>query len=295
MQRIDTVSFYQQVQNKIAEYVENNIAHAFGITELADHVHLSYHHLTDLFRNMRNESLGHAITRTRLEKAAMLSAYTTLNLSEIADATGFSTKHSLSKAFTHHFGCSPGKVNNLLLRTDSINAVMDGITSETQYHYIVQSDFPFSYREQTLTGGLLAGYIWHHGKISPHDCKQSMPYLNDLLSMNRAGKAKRCIKAFDSVNFSALRSYREFYGVFTDELSFSASDFNGLVLPIRQGTYLVFDVPSGDREDIKHCITRFRENLVWYKKMFTLSDFYDFFLLHDGPDGGGEYYLYTGK
>jgi AraC-like DNA-binding protein len=295
MQRIDTAIFYQRLQYKIAEYVANNLPQAFGITDLSDHVHLSYHHLADVFRNMSGESLGNAITRAKLEKAAMLSTYTTLNLSEIADATGFSTKHSLSKAFTNHFGCSPGKANSLLLRTDSINAVVDGITSEAQYRYIVQSDFSFTYKERTLTSGLLAGYTCHLGALTPPGCKQSMPYLNELLSMTLTGKAKRCIKAFDSVNFTALHRYREFYGVFTEELTFRTSDFNGLILPVRKGTYLVFDVPGGDREDIKHYITRFRENLVWYKKMFTLSDFYDFFLLHDGPDGGGEYYLFTGR
>jgi AraC-like DNA-binding protein len=294
IQRTNTTLFYKRLQNKIASYVENNVPIPFGIGELADHVCLSYHHLADIFRSTCGESLGHYITRTKLEKAAMLGAYTGLNLSEIADATGFATKHSLSKAFTNHFGFSPGKAKGALLRTNSINAVMDGITSEAQYQYIVQSDFLFTCKERILTAGFLVGYTWDVGAMT-QDFTTSMPYLNDLLSMALTGKARRCIKAFDSVNFSALHGYREFYGVFTDGLHFSAHDFDGLILPVRKGTYLVFDVPGGDREDIKHCITRFRENLVWYKQMFTLSDFYDFFLLHSGPDGGGEYYLFTGR
>ncbi|MBT1712154.1 AraC family transcriptional regulator [Fulvivirgaceae bacterium PWU5] len=293
MQRTETAAYYQRLQNRVAEYVENNLTASFGIRELADYTHVSYYHLAEIFRSTYTESLGHYITRIKLERAAMLSAYTPLNLSEIADATGFATKHSLSKAFTNHFGFSPGKAKASVIRTDSINAVMDGITSETQYRHIVQSDFPFTFKQRTLTGGVLAGYTWHFGHASP-GYEASMPYLDDLLSMTIAGRARRCIKIFDSVNFTALRDYRLFYGIFAEDTSMLAPHFDGLALPIRRGTYLVFDVPAGHRDDIKHHITRFRESLVWYKQMFILRDFYDFFLLHDGPDNGGEYYLCTG-
>ncbi|MBT1690433.1 helix-turn-helix domain-containing protein [Dawidia soli] len=292
MHRTDTTAFYQRLQNKVAEYVENNLTASFGIGELAEYTHVSYHHLADVFRNTHAESLGHYITRIRLERAAMLSAYTPLNLSEIADATGFATKHSLSKAFTNHFGFSPGKAKTSLIRTNSINAVMDGITSEAHYRAIVQADFPFTFQERILTGGVLAGYTWHFGNTSPA-YERTMPYLDGLLSMTLSGQARRCMKIFDSVNFTALRDYRMFYGVFSEDPGAVASGFDGLTLSIRPGTYLVFDVPPGDRDDIKHHITRFREGLVWHKKMFMLHDFYDFFLLHDGPDNGGEYYLFA--
>lgn len=293
MLRTDTAAYYQRLHNKVAEYVENNLTASFGIGELADYTHVSYHHLADVFRNTQREPLGHYITRIKLERAAMLSAYTPLNLGEIADATGFATKHSLSKAFTNHFGFAPGKAKTFLLRTDSINAVMDGITSTAQYQYIVHSDFLFTFHEQRLAGGILAGYTWHFGNTSPA-YERTMPYLSDLLSMTVNGPARRCMRIFDSVNFTALSDYRMFYGVFTEDTRTLAPDFDGLILPIRPGNYLVFDVPPGDRDDIKHHITRFRESLVWYKKMFTLRDFYDFFLLHDGPDNGGAYFLFTG-
>ncbi len=294
MHRPDTTLFYKRLQNKLAEYVANNIATPFGIGELADHLHLSYHHLADVFRTTYGESLGHALTRTRLEKAAMLSAYTALNPGEIADATGFATRHSLSKAFTNHFGFSPGKAKNIILRTDSVNARLDGITSEAQYRHIVQADFSFTSHELTLGGGTLVGHLWPIGAMPPSRW-QSMPYLNDLLSLSLTEKASRCIKAFDSVNFAALRHYREFYGFFTEEPMSTLNDFDGLVLPVPPGKYQVFAIPAGDHEDIKHCITRFRENLVWHKKMFILSNFFDFILLHDEPGGGGEYYLFTGS
>jgi AraC-like DNA-binding protein len=292
MLRPDTAALYQRLQNKVAEYVENNLSASFGIGALADYTHVSYHHLADIFRHTHRESLGHYITRIKLERAAMLSAYTPLNLSEIADATGFATKHSLSKAFTGHFGFSPGKAKAMLIRTDSINAVMDGISSEAQYQHIVREDFSFTFQKRTLTGGVLAGYTWHFGDASPA-YERTMPYLDNLLAMTLAGQARRCMKIFDSVNFTAVRDYRMFYGVWADDARAIAPDFDGLTLSIRPGTYLVFDVPPGDRDDIKHHITRFRESLVWYKKIFTVHGFYDFFLLHDGPDNGGEYYLYT--
>jgi AraC-like DNA-binding protein len=294
MLRTDTAAHYHRLQNKVAEYVENNVSASFGIGALADYTHVSYHHLADIFRHMQAESLGHYITRVKLERAAMLSAYTPLNLSEIADATGFATKHSLSKAFTNHFGFAPGKAKTSLVRTSSINAVMDDITSEAQYRNILQADFAFTFRERILAGGVLAGYTWHFGNAS-REYERTMPYLDDLLSMTVAGQARRCLKIFDSVNFTALHHYRMFYGVFAEDASLLPPDFGGLILPIRHGRYLVFDVPAGDRDAIKHHITRFRESLVWYKKIFTLHDFYDFFLLHDGPDSGGEYYLFTGK
>lgn len=294
MQRSETIIAYRGLQHKLAAYLDNNIREPFGISQLAGHLNISYFHLTDIFQSMRGESLGRYITRTRLEKAAVLSAYSNLNLSEIADATGFATKYSLSKAFTYHFGYSAATAKKNILRTDSINAIMDGIASEAAYRSILQSDFSYTCTTQTLANAVLAGYTWQVG-ASPVQYEQSMPYLHDLLSISVNGKARRCIKAFDSVNFSPLHSYREFYGVLCDERSVNPADFDGMVLAVPCGTYLVFDVPAGNREIIKHSITYFRESLVWYKKMFTLGGFYDFFLLHDGPDAGGEYYLFTGS
>src|SRR5688572_17769991 len=104
-----TIQYYQVISNRIREYVETNIHADISLRRLSDHVFVSYDHLADLFEQTEQETMGSYIKRYRLEKAASLLCYTDLSLADIADKTGYSGKHALSKAFSQQFNHSPGR------------------------------------------------------------------------------------------------------------------------------------------------------------------------------------------
>lgn len=299
MQRKDTLQHHMRVLSRVDEYLAGDLSTAFGIGEVAAYAHASYHHLAEIFQNLRGESLGSYITRRRLERAAILSSYTKLNLSEIADKTGFATKHSLSKAFSQTFGMPPGRRrNNTLYRKDSPNILLDGITSEAQYESLLAMEFAFTCRRTRIEEGFLAGQIWRLGNnwnITPQSYEQSLRSLR--FSFGKPAH-RFCLQAYDSVNFTALRDFKAFYGVFVEEsdpAAFQQLNPECMIIPVKKGDYLVFDVPKGKQDEVKQYITLFRENLVWHKKIFTLHDFYDFFVFSDDHEAKtGEYFIYCG-
>src|SRR5688500_5268808 len=95
-----TIEYYQAIANRVNEYVEANIHTDISLQRLADHVFVSYYHFADIFEKTERESIGSYIKRYRLEKAATLLSYTDLSLAIIAEKTGYSGKHALSKAFS---------------------------------------------------------------------------------------------------------------------------------------------------------------------------------------------------
>lgn len=69
--------------------------------------------------------------------------------------------------------------------------------------------------------------------------------------------------------------------------------FNYMVIPLKTGTYIAFDVPAGTEDEVGVYITMCRENAIWHKRMYRLNNFFDFFLYsNDDPAKAGEYYMH---
>lgn len=276
-----------------------NIHTDISLQQLADHVFVSYYHLSDLFEQTAQESVGAYIKRYRLEKAASLLSYTDLSLADIADKTGYSGKHALSKAFSQQFNHSPGYFRKRpLFIKDSPNAIMDGIHSEQDYLTLLKKDFAFNYRIEALANHYT---ICRSLRLVPASDKKGFcynSYLDTVMNgFDKQWNGRFVIKPFDSLNFSPANRFNMHHGLFvTGETidGLSPADLQQyIVSPVKKGRYLVFDIPAGPMdENIKNYTTLFRENIIGYKKLFSPEDFFIFLLLSSAESKLGEFYMY---
>lgn len=299
LHKSSTIQYYQAISNRVHEYVETNIHTDISLQCLADHVFVSYYHLSDLFEQTEQETLGGYIKRYRLEKAASLLSYTDLSLAEIADKTGYSGKHALSKAFSQQFDHSPGRFRKRpLFIKDSPNAILDGIHSEQDYLTLLKKDFSFNYRIETLPDHYT---ICRSLRMVPAFYKGGFcynTYLDTVMNgFDKKWNGRFVIKPFDSLNFSPADRFNMHHGLFVtgeviDHLS-SVDLQQYIISPVKKGKYLVFDIPAGPiDENIKNYTTLFRENIIGYRKLFRPEDFFIFLLLSDDARKLGEFYMY---
>ncbi len=100
-------AFYKQKLNIIIEYIHNNLDRKIDIKTLAELSNLSLFHFHRISRALLGEPIGAYISRARLETAAKMIRYTSLDIESIAYNVGFETPSSLSKQFKARFGISP--------------------------------------------------------------------------------------------------------------------------------------------------------------------------------------------
>lgn len=300
-----TIQYYQAIANRVHEYVEANIHNDISLQRLADHVFVSYHHFTDIFEKTEQQSIGSYIKRYRIEKAATLLSYTDLSLAAIAEKTGYSGRHALSKAFSQRFNQSPGSFRKKpVFLKDSPNAIMDGIGSEHDYHALLKKDIPFNYRIDTvhnlftICSSLRMVPALYRGGFSYET------YLDKVKNgFDMQWRERLVIKPFDSLNFCTAALFSMHHGILVtgDEIDlFSATRPGYITSPVKEGTYLVFDIPAGSvDENIKNYTTYFRESIIGYKKLFRPSDFFSFLLLRSDECKLSEFFMYlqpaTGK
>nr|WP_294944206.1 helix-turn-helix domain-containing protein [uncultured Mucilaginibacter sp.] len=296
----DTLAYYQNILTRVDECLDYHTADPVGVAQIADSVNVSYHHLAEIFCALRGESLGAHIKRKKLERAITLYSYTALNLGQVADKTGFATKHSLSKSFSQYFNRSPAAVKKAsLYHKASTNILYDGITSASHYDALMQMDVDFSYREETLQGCYFTGTLTPVHALKLVNAIAYDDYVEQLVVDDACKNTTSFfIKAFDSVNFTPLKHYRMLSGMFhrqKTQAQLKAQYPQAFISPVKDGRYLVFKVPNGDLSNIKCHITLFRENIIRQKQLFVLNDFYDFFLFTNTPDALGDYYIYYGN
>jgi AraC-like DNA-binding protein len=80
---------------------------AFTVEELAASVHMSRSQLHRKLTALLGLSPGALIRAMRLQRAADLIRSGSLQLGQIAYATGFSDQANFSRSFKKHFGCTP--------------------------------------------------------------------------------------------------------------------------------------------------------------------------------------------
>jgi AraC-like DNA-binding protein len=294
-----TIQHYHTISNRIHEYVETNVHTDLSLQRLADHVCVSYYHITDIFAQAEQESIGSYIKRYRLDKAASLLWYTDLSLAHIAEKTGYSGKQALSKAFSQRFNQSAGSFRKKpVFLKNSPNAIMDGIHSEQDYLVLLKKNFSFNYRTErlhnryTICRSLRMVPGFYHGSFS------YTLYLEEVMNdFRQLCSGQLVVKPFDSLNFSPANRFAMHHGILVtgeavNHLS-PAQLQQYIISPVKAGMYLVFDIPAGPMDDnIKNYTTLFRENIIGYKKMFRPEDFFIFLLLSDDDSKLGEFYIY---
>jgi AraC-like DNA-binding protein len=264
----------------------------FGIEQLADQVHVSRHHLGDVFAAWEPEPVGAYLKRYRLEKAASLLQYTSLNLDDIAWRTGYSGKHALSKAFSLTFNMSPGALRKKTVYIEkAANMVMDGIRSEDEYLRILRKDVSYNPRivrlEEYWMISILVCYSDNPAALGHSYDDFIRSVLGDIAPLPGEDSI---IKFFDAPNFTAIHRFKAEHGILVTGQVVQPGPFEAY--PIRPGRYLVFDIRPGPAENIGQVITLIRENLIGYKKAFALTDFYAFYRFSRSQRQKGEYYIW---
>jgi AraC-like DNA-binding protein len=248
--------------------------------------------LGDIFAAGQGEPLGAYLKRYRLEKAASLLQYTSLNLDEIAWRTGYSGKHALSKAFSLAFQLSPGLLRKRPVYIENAaNMVMDGIRSEEEYHRILRKEVSYIPRIVRLGDywlvGVLVRYSDYPASLGPSYDDFIRSVLADIAPLPGEDSI---VKFFDAPNFTGIRRFKAEHGILVTGPVVQPGPFEAY--PLRPGRYLVFDIRPGPSENIGQVITLIRENLIGYKKTFTLTDFYAFYRFRRGQREQGEYYVW---
>lgn len=296
--KLSTIQYYHAITNRVHEYVEENIHTDISLQRLADHVFVSYYHFLDIFEKTEQQNIGSYIKRYRIEKAANLLSYTDLSLAIIAEKTGYSGKHALSKAFGQRFNQSPGSFRKKpVFLKNSPNAVMDGIHSEQDYYALLKKDIPFHYRIEALHNRFT---ICRSLRMVPAYYNSRFSYEAYLEEVKKGFEVKYSdqlvIKPFDSLNFSPVALFSMHHGILVtgNEIDhYITTRSNYIISPVKEGIYLVFDIPPGPvDEHIKNYTTFFRENIIGYKKLFRPEDFFSFLLLRNDKSKLGEFYMY---
>jgi AraC family transcriptional regulator len=97
----------KQRLEQVKLYIEENLAESINTRILADLGHYSYYHFDRIFSQDEGEPVWHLVKRLRLERAAYLLQFSSLSVADIAEAIGYASNASFTKAFTQYFNGSP--------------------------------------------------------------------------------------------------------------------------------------------------------------------------------------------
>jgi AraC family transcriptional regulator len=97
---------YLQSIYKIIYYIEQNYNDDLTLEELSKIAGFSKYHFHRIFKSIVGENLSDYIRRVRLSSTTM-KFKTNLNITQIAQTSGYETNASFSKAFKNHFGITP--------------------------------------------------------------------------------------------------------------------------------------------------------------------------------------------
>jgi AraC-like DNA-binding protein len=78
--------------------------------ELTKDTGFSSRHISHIMKQCTGLTLKETITKLKMERAVHLLSETTLTVSEVADALGYSDIYTFSKLFKRYYGYSPSKI-----------------------------------------------------------------------------------------------------------------------------------------------------------------------------------------
>lgn len=99
--------FIEQAEVVILEHISNE---QFGVSELADLMHMSRSNLLRKIKKQTELSASQFIRQVRLQKGMKLLEETELTVSEISYQVGFGNNSYFIKCFREHYGYAPGEV-----------------------------------------------------------------------------------------------------------------------------------------------------------------------------------------
>jgi len=98
---------HRQLINRVIGHIREDIGKRISHEEIAEQVQLSPEYLSLLFKKVTGTSMKEYITKARLERALHLLMETPMNVSQVAEALGYSNVYLFSKQFKEHYGSPP--------------------------------------------------------------------------------------------------------------------------------------------------------------------------------------------
>jgi AraC family transcriptional regulator len=93
--------------NRVLAFIDEHLAEAMPVKQLAGVVHMSPYHFARMFRRATGQSPHAYITLQRMEHAKRLLSDTNLPLVEVAGRAGFQTQAHFTGVFHRHAGVTP--------------------------------------------------------------------------------------------------------------------------------------------------------------------------------------------
>ena len=91
----------------VIRYVDQNILNITDIKSIAAELGYSYTYLSHMFKKKTNMTLQYYISLRRMEWAKQMLSQKTMTVTQVADALGYDTMQSFSRAFRRMIGQSP--------------------------------------------------------------------------------------------------------------------------------------------------------------------------------------------
>jgi TolB-like protein/AraC-like DNA-binding protein len=131
----------RQFLDKLVRVTEARLSdEAFGVTQLAREMGINRSGLYRKVKTLTNISISQFISELRLKKAMELLKQNSLNISEIAYATGFGSVTYFSRCFHEYYGCQPGEAKKRMAGEIVSQVQKDGIPEEEPSEEIGKRD-----------------------------------------------------------------------------------------------------------------------------------------------------------
>jgi len=91
----------------VYNYITDHFHEDISLTTLAERFNFNPHYISRKFKEVYNTTVITYLTELRMNKAKMLLAHTTMNVSELAKMLGFAEENYFSKVFKKQLGVSP--------------------------------------------------------------------------------------------------------------------------------------------------------------------------------------------
>jgi len=108
----ETTGLHESELHQLCEGIRSNPHLSYSNTELAGMLKLSLGHFVRLFRLHQDMSPREFVIQARMDKAKVLLKTTSLNISEISEATGYRDVYHFSRQFRQKVGSSPSGYRN---------------------------------------------------------------------------------------------------------------------------------------------------------------------------------------
>ena len=109
---IDTTG-YSQVSRDIVHYLEAHYQQEVPLQEVADSLNLNKNYICSAFKRDSGMTIGGCLTVIRIRKAAELISFSDMNLSQVAEATGFTNLSHFNRIFKKVTGIPPGQYRRM--------------------------------------------------------------------------------------------------------------------------------------------------------------------------------------